>query len=465
MRTLGRRIIDLDPPQGFAAETVGRQRALLQRACVLGRRSRPPTRSPRRSWASARPSGSRGALGRGRQHRDRLGPHVPGGRPGRRRRLLSSLHPHRPDPPPSRTPPPFPKSRDHAPWRISFAQVSRPRTPVDHALGSWRVELPRRRPRPVTARPVDAARAARSTRLSTPPGSLRLRSFTPADTGRAGRVRPQSRRPERRSGRAAAVSRCCAACTSTRRAGQLSCGLPRVARLCRAGTCLPAYGWLWGVTRWRWGAPRCRPSTSWRRGPAGRAAPTVRPHRPAAEDDVASVHGVHVQPRPGRPPTWRGCCGAPDAWRAGRADASPRLTVGRRCGRARALRGHRGVVQARELVELADPRAESPQESRTRLRCVDAGFPCPEPQIEVFDATGQFWRGWTWVAGAAQGDRVRRRRSARAALEQQRARPGAPRAGGARAAGASRRSPASTCWAARWPSSSGRRSCSGWSRD
>ena len=50
------------------------------------------------------------------------------------------------------------------------------------------------------------------------------------------------------------------------------------------------------------------------------------------------------------------------------------------------FRGQRGVVQARELLELSDPRAESPQESRTRLRCVDAGFPCPEPQIEVFDA-------------------------------------------------------------------------------
>jgi hypothetical protein len=42
------------------------------------------------------------------------------------------------------------------------------------------------------------------------------------------------------------------------------------------------------------------------------------------------------------------------------------------------FRGQRGVVQARELLALSDPRAESPQESRTRLRCVDAGFPCPE---------------------------------------------------------------------------------------
>jgi hypothetical protein len=45
----------------------------------------------------------------------------------------------------------------------------------------------------------------------------------------------------------------------------------------------------------------------------------------------------------------------------------------------------RGVVQARELLSLGDARSESPMESRTRLRCVDGGFPCPEPQIEVFD--------------------------------------------------------------------------------
>lgn len=51
---------------------------------------------------------------------------------------------------------------------------------------------------------------------------------------------------------------------------------------------------------------------------------------------------------------------------------------------------HRGIVQGRELLDLADPRAESPQESRTRLRCIDAGFPAPEPQIEVFDELGLF---------------------------------------------------------------------------
>jgi len=43
----------------------------------------------------------------------------------------------------------------------------------------------------------------------------------------------------------------------------------------------------------------------------------------------------------------------------------------------------RGIVTARELVALADARAESPMESRSRLRCVDGGLPAPEFQVEV----------------------------------------------------------------------------------
>ncbi len=40
----------------------------------------------------------------------------------------------------------------------------------------------------------------------------------------------------------------------------------------------------------------------------------------------------------------------------------------------------RGVVQLRELIMLADPRAESPRESWARLAIIDAGLPAPEPQ-------------------------------------------------------------------------------------
>lgn len=57
-----------------------------------------------------------------------------------------------------------------------------------------------------------------------------------------------------------------------------------------------------------------------------------------------------------------------------------------------------GVRQARELVPLADARAESPQESRLRLRCHDAGLPRPTLQLPVLDARGRPCRwldlGW-----------------------------------------------------------------------
>ncbi|MFC9441178.1 type IV toxin-antitoxin system AbiEi family antitoxin domain-containing protein [Nocardia sp. NPDC057030] len=48
----------------------------------------------------------------------------------------------------------------------------------------------------------------------------------------------------------------------------------------------------------------------------------------------------------------------------------------------------RGFRQAAELVGLVDGRAESPMESRTRLRCIDAGLPHPQPQLEVSTPDG-----------------------------------------------------------------------------
>ncbi|MGN6131581.1 MAG: DUF559 domain-containing protein [Nocardioidaceae bacterium] len=43
----------------------------------------------------------------------------------------------------------------------------------------------------------------------------------------------------------------------------------------------------------------------------------------------------------------------------------------------------RGVVQLRQLIPLADPRAESQAESWTRSAIIDAGLPCPELQVWV----------------------------------------------------------------------------------
>lgn len=48
-----------------------------------------------------------------------------------------------------------------------------------------------------------------------------------------------------------------------------------------------------------------------------------------------------------------------------------------------AHKGLRGVIQARELVPMADSRPESVQESRLRLIIIDAGLPCPTPQLMV----------------------------------------------------------------------------------
>jgi len=50
--------------------------------------------------------------------------------------------------------------------------------------------------------------------------------------------------------------------------------------------------------------------------------------------------------------------------------------------------GLSGVVQARDIVGLGDGRAESPMESRLRLRAVDGGLPVPEPQVWVLDSSG-----------------------------------------------------------------------------
>ena len=47
------------------------------------------------------------------------------------------------------------------------------------------------------------------------------------------------------------------------------------------------------------------------------------------------------------------------------------------------FKGRRGVIQARELVLLMDPRAESERETRLRLALADAGLPAPRPQWVV----------------------------------------------------------------------------------
>lgn len=71
--------------------------------------------------------------------------------------------------------------------------------------------------------------------------------------------------------------------------------------------------------------------------------------------------------------------------------------------------GSRGIVQARELVSLADGRAESPPESVLRLLCHDRGLPTPTPQLVIVDANGRVHRvdlGWEQQRLAAEYEGV-----------------------------------------------------------
>ncbi|GAA5132227.1 hypothetical protein [Pseudonocardia adelaidensis] len=60
--------------------------------------------------------------------------------------------------------------------------------------------------------------------------------------------------------------------------------------------------------------------------------------------------------------------------------------------------GFKGIRQARELMPLARPEPESPQESRLRLRCHDAGLPTPTAQFPVLDSRGRpcRWLDLAW---------------------------------------------------------------------
>lgn len=53
------------------------------------------------------------------------------------------------------------------------------------------------------------------------------------------------------------------------------------------------------------------------------------------------------------------------------------------------LKGYPGIVQARELAALIEPRHESAGETWQNLRLRDAGYPPPEPQFRVYDHQGR----------------------------------------------------------------------------
>jgi len=72
-----------------------------------------------------------------------------------------------------------------------------------------------------------------------------------------------------------------------------------------------------------------------------------------------------------------------------------------------AQRGRRGVVKVRQLLPLADGKAESPMESEARLVMIDGGLPSPVLQYEVVDARGRLRRldfAWPQHRVAAEYD-------------------------------------------------------------
>jgi Protein of unknown function (DUF559) len=107
-----------------------------------------------------------------------------------------------------------------------------------------------------------------------------------------------------------------------------------------------------------------------------------------------------------------GTCTRPDLWRAAVEQA-----------------GRRGIVTVRDLIALADGRAESPMESEARLAMLDGGLPIPELQFEIIDGNGEMRRvdfAWPGARVAVEYDGIdwhsdpeamRKDRKRRAALE------------------------------------------------
>jgi very-short-patch-repair endonuclease len=63
---------------------------------------------------------------------------------------------------------------------------------------------------------------------------------------------------------------------------------------------------------------------------------------------------------------------------------------------AAAQAGLRQVIRLRALVPHADPRVDSPMESRMRWRFLEAGFPSPDLQVEVPVGGASRWMDIGW---------------------------------------------------------------------
>jgi len=107
---------------------------------------------------------------------------------------------------------------------------------------------------------------------------------------------------------------------------------------------------------------------------------------------------VLVDGRPATAPDWTAIEVARALWRPralATLDAALRsgtCTLTELCRAATQQRGRRGIVAVRDLLALADARAESPMESEARLVMIDGGLPHPELQYEIVDGNGELRR-------------------------------------------------------------------------
>jgi len=108
------------------------------------------------------------------------------------------------------------------------------------------------------------------------------------------------------------------------------------------------------------------------------------------DDEVQIVHGMPVT-TPARTALDLACrLPVDDAVAAIDALArATKLKIADADALARRYRGRRGIRRARVALDLVDPGAESPQETRLRLLYIRAGFPRPETQIPVYDEYDQ----------------------------------------------------------------------------
>lgn len=84
---------------------------------------------------------------------------------------------------------------------------------------------------------------------------------------------------------------------------------------------------------------------------------------------------------------------------------------------ARRYAGRRGIVRARQAIDLFDPGAQSPKESWLRVVLIQAGLPRPQTQIPVFNefdsAIAYLDMGWEDVKVAVEYDGEQHRRDRR----------------------------------------------------